>query len=282
MHEDPSPPITLLGLVVYSPKKLQPEVQMATAPVVGPVVASAIATVAHSFVVQQHYDSSDAIPTDGLAAGSSSKTNEKNQNPNLVNKSCSGVNSLGFSGGYGRISGINISEEDLSHPPGFSNKSMGYNMDGCFDRLKELVEDHVERQIQKWIVFQLTFKGRVVWIRDLGLKICNLHKINFLVIQETKMEAMDLVTVSSFRGNASFMHAFSSSRGSSGGILVVWDHTIISQKNVFTFTWFVVIEAIWVPSGLAVMFIVVYAPQGANDKRELWDQISRIIMSFFG
>ena len=77
---------------------------------------------------------------------------------------------MGFSGGYGRVSGINILEEDLYHPLGFSNKcnsfmsgkqsvscrnftknsflneltktlemgkAMGYNMDSCFDRLKE-------------------------------------------------------------------------------------------------------------------------------------------------
>ncbi|CAH1452672.1 unnamed protein product [Lactuca virosa] len=88
MHEDPSPPITSPGPVVDSPKLLQPEVQMAIVPVVGPAVASTTTTVAHSFAVQQHFDSSDSIPTDGLAASSSSKTNEKNQNPNLVNKSC--------------------------------------------------------------------------------------------------------------------------------------------------------------------------------------------------
>ena len=89
---------------------------------------------------------------------------------------------LGFSGGYGRVSGFNCSEDDLSHPPGFSNQrvsfsgnnqsisggieknnsflnelqktiavgeSLGYNMDGCMDRVTKILIWHVERQIPK-------------------------------------------------------------------------------------------------------------------------------------
>lgn len=39
------------------------------------------------------------------------------------------------------------------------------------------------------------------WVR----KLCIFHKINFLAIQETKMEDVDLATVRSFWGNSSFM-----------------------------------------------------------------------------
>lgn len=87
---------------------------------------------------------------------------------------------VGFSGGYdGRVSGINVSEDDLSHPPGFSKQcysfmgdnhfvseghqksnscfielkktidmgtSLGYNMEGCLDRVKDVLQGHVERQ----------------------------------------------------------------------------------------------------------------------------------------
>ncbi|CAI9280983.1 unnamed protein product [Lactuca saligna] len=89
----------------------------------------------------------------------------------------------GFFGGFGLLSGINLSEEDLSHPPGFSNwcfsdlgdnqsvsegitnsnyflnelqkntiemgESLGYNMDGCLDRVPEILKGHVEGQIPK-------------------------------------------------------------------------------------------------------------------------------------
>lgn len=89
---------------------------------------------------------------------------------------------LGFSGEYGRVLGINCSEEDLSHPPGFSNQRvsisgnsqsvsggigktnsflnelqktiamgemLGYNMDGCMDSVTEILKGHVERQVPK-------------------------------------------------------------------------------------------------------------------------------------
>ncbi|CAI9296608.1 unnamed protein product [Lactuca saligna] len=40
---------------------------------------------------------------------------------------------VGFSGGFGRVSGINCSEDDLSHLT--VGESLGYNMDGCMDRV---------------------------------------------------------------------------------------------------------------------------------------------------
>lgn len=82
---------------------------------------------------------------------------------------------LGFSGGFGKLSRVQDSEEDLSHPPGFSDpchsnfggnqnisdasfnnqsflielkktmdmgESMGYVMEGCFERVKEIIEGH--------------------------------------------------------------------------------------------------------------------------------------------
>lgn len=56
-----------------------------------------------------------------------------------------------------------------------------------------------------------------VWVKSL----CQKHKVNFLAIQESKMEVMDLVAIRSFWGNLSFSHAFSPSRGASGGIIVI-------------------------------------------------------------
>lgn len=75
---------------------------------------------------------------------------------------------FGFFGGFGRVSDIVDSEDNLTHPPCFSNwnkfdgcsdksynngsffidiqknldigKAMGYNLDECFKRVKEIVE----------------------------------------------------------------------------------------------------------------------------------------------
>ncbi|CAI9301815.1 unnamed protein product [Lactuca saligna] len=75
---------------------------------------------------------------------------------------------IGFSGGFGRVSGVVDSEDELTHPPGFSNcnsfvvcsddsynkgsflseiqktmemgKAMGYDLEGCYDLVKEIVK----------------------------------------------------------------------------------------------------------------------------------------------
>ncbi|CAI9276967.1 unnamed protein product [Lactuca saligna] len=82
---------------------------------------------------------------------------------------------VGFSGGFGHMEGIDVLEDNLTHPLGFSNfmgggnfsqgsfnnfsflkeiqktldigRSLGYNMDGCFDRVKEIVEGHEGRKV---------------------------------------------------------------------------------------------------------------------------------------
>ncbi|KAL4581287.1 hypothetical protein LXL04_017498 [Taraxacum kok-saghyz] len=55
------------------------------------------------------------------------------------------------------------------------------------------------------------------WIRNL----CNKHKINFLTVQETKTESVDIFTVRSIWGNPVFSHEWSPARGQSGGIWVI-------------------------------------------------------------
>ncbi|GJY64404.1 hypothetical protein Tco_0465864 [Tanacetum coccineum] len=50
--------------------------------------------------------------------------------------------------------------------------------------------------------------------------------------EETKMESMDLVTIKTLWGNYSFNYALSSSLGNSGGILCVWEPTLLVKDNV--------------------------------------------------
>lgn len=78
------------------------------------------------------------------------------------------------------------------------------------------------------------------------------------------------------------MHAFSPSSGASGGILAIWDVDLISQNRISIHDGFVVIEAVWVRSGLLVNFIVVYAPQGISNKRLLWNDIYNFISNSMG
>nr|GEX92825.1 RNA-directed DNA polymerase, eukaryota, nucleotide-binding alpha-beta plait domain protein [Tanacetum cinerariifolium] len=74
-------------------------------------------------------------------------------------------------------------------------QTMGYNMKGLGNKTK---------------------KG---WIKEL----CHKPRINYVGIQETKLESIDLFSIKSFWGNLNFDHEISSSVGFSGGILCVWD-----------------------------------------------------------
>ncbi|CAI9285649.1 unnamed protein product [Lactuca saligna] len=114
-------------------------------------------------------------------------------------KSINGIVSVGFYGGFCRVFGIIDLEDNLSHPPSFSNfngndgfseksynnysffseiqntlemgKAMGYNLDGCFDRVKEIVEGNGDKVVLKSIVFLLTSKERVVKTSGGGLEL---------------------------------------------------------------------------------------------------------------
>lgn len=55
---------------------------------------------------------------------------------------------------------------------------------------------------------------------------------------------------------------FFPSRGALGGSLIIWDLDFISQKKIHIFEYFIEIEVVWLTTGLEVLFISVYAPQG--------------------
>ena len=104
------------------------------------------------------------------------------------------------------------------------------------------------------------------WIR----KLCTKHKINFLAVQETKTNTVDLFTLRSIWGNLDFSYACSPARGQSGGIWVIWNPALIQKTRVVVHDWYIVLEAIWVLTGQSVSFISVYAPQPLEAKCRLW------------
>ncbi|CAH1420613.1 unnamed protein product [Lactuca virosa] len=93
-------------------------------------------------------------------------------------KSVSDVVPIGFSGGYARMSGFEVSHDSLSHPPGFPNRfyggndlnlecsfnrnfmleetnrtmetgyKIGFYMDGCFDHVQIIIEGERNKKIK--------------------------------------------------------------------------------------------------------------------------------------
>ncbi|PWA76634.1 RNA-directed DNA polymerase, eukaryota [Artemisia annua] len=133
-------------------------------------------------------------------------------------------------------------------------QTMGYNMEGLGNKTK---------------------KG---WIKEL----CHHHRINFVGIQETKMESIDLLSIKSLWGNLNFDHAISSSVGFSGGILCVWDTCVFTKHHVSKSDYFVAIMGTWVPTSTKLLVISVYAPQEITEKRDLWYYLRSLIERWDG
>lgn len=94
------------------------------------------------------------------------------------------------------------------------------------------------------------------WVRGLCFK-C---KINFLSLQETKIELDSLFSIRNVSGNASFDFVCGPYVGRSGGILCIWDHNLFSEISVSIADYFVLIHGIWKPSGSRLLLISDYAP----------------------
>ncbi|GJY52247.1 RNA-directed DNA polymerase, eukaryota [Tanacetum coccineum] len=113
-------------------------------------------------------------------------------------------------------------------------QTMGYNMDGCLGN-----------------------KAKKGWIQELNTK----HRVNFVALQETKMEKMDLFSIKALWGNLSFNYAFSPSIGYSGGILCVWDPRLFVKDNS------TVSDSFW-------------RSQDLTERSMLWDFIHHLIDSW--
>ncbi|GKA34274.1 RNA-directed DNA polymerase, eukaryota [Tanacetum coccineum] len=93
---------------------------------------------------------------------------------------------------------------------------MRYKMDGCMSNMTEIIESQ-------------------------GVK-----EVNFMALQETKMENMELFSINMYWGNFAFDYVHSDSVSNLGGILCVND----------------------------LLIIAVYAPHDCRDKQMLWDYLT--------
>nr|GEY33677.1 hypothetical protein [Tanacetum cinerariifolium] len=129
-------------------------------------------------------------------------------------------------------------------------QSMGYAMEGC-----------------------LGHKTKKEWAKELKIK----HNVNFLALQETKMDRVNHMDVKFIWGNSNYQYVSSDSTGSSGGILCVWEATIFKKDYATVSDNFIVIYETWIFNNSKVLIVVIYAPPSLSHKRVLWDYISSLI-----
>nr|GEX71129.1 RNA-directed DNA polymerase, eukaryota [Tanacetum cinerariifolium] len=121
-------------------------------------------------------------------------------------------------------------------------------------------------------------EGKKNWVRELCVK----NKVNFLAIQETKLEVMDFRCVKCCWGNYAFEFSHSYSVGNSGGILCVWDPGSFQKSSHTISDSFVILRGVWLKNGTDLLVFVVYGLHGHRDKRLLWDYLAHTINRWQG
>ncbi|GKA51155.1 RNA-directed DNA polymerase, eukaryota [Tanacetum coccineum] len=124
----------------------------------------------------------------------------------------------------------------------------------------------------------LGIKAKRRWINEL----CHKHRINFVSLQETKAEAIDLCSIKECWGNLHFDHIVGPSVGNSGGIACIWDPNMFTKDHVSISDYFVALMGTWIPSSSKLLIISVYAPQELSEKRALWDYLHLLISRWDG
>nr|GEV31949.1 RNA-directed DNA polymerase, eukaryota [Tanacetum cinerariifolium] len=139
--------------------------------------------------------------------------------------------------------------------------SMGYNMEGCMKDIE-----------------RLGHKTKREWVKELNFK----HKVNFLALQETKMDRITHMDVKFMWGNSNFDFIYSESAGNSGGILSIWEASVFKKDYVTVSDNFVAIYGSRLSSNTKILIVVVYAPQQTSSKCILWEYISTLLGRWTG
>nr|GEW28086.1 RNA-directed DNA polymerase, eukaryota [Tanacetum cinerariifolium] len=119
----------------------------------------------------------------------------------------------------------------------------------------------------------LAQKAKKDWVKEL----CNKNKVNFLSLQETKMESINTFCVKKCWGNYSFEFVYGPSVGNSCAILCTWDPRMFHKHNATILDYFVAIQGEWIANAKKYLVISVYAPQEASEKRMLWSYLNHMI-----
>ncbi|GJV80214.1 RNA-directed DNA polymerase, eukaryota [Tanacetum coccineum] len=110
----------------------------------------------------------------------------------------------------------------------------------------------------------------------------NKHNVNFLSVQETKLDCISDMDVKVLWGNYKFEYTISEAVGNSGGILCVWDPSVFRKEHHVVSDNFIALYGSWVSNQAKLLVVSIYAPQSITSKRSLWSYISSLISRWDG
>ncbi|GKB96821.1 RNA-directed DNA polymerase, eukaryota, partial [Tanacetum coccineum] len=124
----------------------------------------------------------------------------------------------------------------------------------------------------------LGHKTKKEWVKELN----NKQGVNFLALQETKLEVISHMDVKFLWGNSNFQFVASGSVSNSGGILCVWEESVFIKDDASISDNFIALYGTWLPTNSKILIVVIYAPQSFALKRILWDYISGLVNRWNG
>ncbi|GJT66464.1 RNA-directed DNA polymerase, eukaryota, reverse transcriptase zinc-binding domain protein [Tanacetum coccineum] len=188
--------------------------------------------------------------------------------------------------------GGSCSNVSMKYPPGFTpmaTNEVQYEVEKEGDECSQNVQDEtmLSGVRKKRRFYDSTYgrlgeglaqKAKKDWVKELSVN----NKVNFLSLQETKMEDIEMFNIKACWGNFTFDYTYSPSVGFSGGILCVWDPKVFSKTNSTVSDYFVIVKGVWIPNGKKLLIISVYAPQELSEKRMVWDYLIVVINNWNG
>lgn len=100
-----------------------------------------------------------------------------------------------------------------------------------------------------------------------------------LCLQESKFSVVDDLLITSLWGNRSFRYSYQTSVGASGGIITIWDTSLVVVTCSWSFRHVLVIKGKVISSGLKFIIANTYAPCDTTTKHNLWAHLSQFILN---
>lgn len=108
-----------------------------------------------------------------------------------------------------------------------------------------------------------------LWVKE--LKVGN--KISFLALQETQMGNLPAAFATKFWDRSPLVYSTVDSVGRSGGLMSLWNPSVLSIESVVKNRWFILTSGVMVGSGDRLNILNVYAPSDHILRRRVWDEI---------
>ncbi|GJY37091.1 RNA-directed DNA polymerase, eukaryota [Tanacetum coccineum] len=148
---------------------------------------------------------------------------------------------------------------------------------GCMNDIERIIGSQGDGSVFIMKILSLNVQGlgnktKKEWIKELN----NKYKINFLAIQETKLDVISHMDVKFIWGNSNYQICDQRFLGKwiQAVFFVYWEASIFRKDHVTNSDNFIALYGSWLPSNTKNLFMVIYAPQSQSLKRSLWEYIS--------